>query len=222
MSPRLLDSVPGTGEGTHRARHLLSYLPVVCGIDAGLQAKHGLISHDLVGEGVLWVHWSARKQAQSDEALWFGLMLGSLDDEVKLPVEGVYRHLLLRSRTNHMSVEVAQSAHTASVLSTGHYNYEGMGEHSGINERKQHNFHTASLLWSSDEHHGWFHLFVLTTLRVPSTDQVVGTPKLVWTGGTAGAEVFLCRAPTKAFVCGLLFAVGAVALLVQLLAEPSG
>jgi hypothetical protein len=96
------------------------------------------------------------------------------------------------------------------------------GEHSGTNGRRQHNFHTASLLWSSDKHLGWFHLFVLTMLRVPSTDQVVGAPKLVWTGGTAGAEVFLCRAPTEAFVCGLLFAVGAVALLVLLLAEPSG
>jgi hypothetical protein len=116
MSPRLLDSVPGTGEGTLRPRRLLSYLPVVRDIDVGLQAKHGLISHDLVGHGVLWLHWSARKQAQSDQALWFGLMLRSLDDEDKLPVEGVYRHLLLRSRTNNVPVEVAWSAHTASIL----------------------------------------------------------------------------------------------------------
>ena len=66
VSPCLLDSVLRRGEGTLGPRRLPSYLPVVRDIDVGLQAKHGLISHDLVGEGVLWVHWSARKQAQSE------------------------------------------------------------------------------------------------------------------------------------------------------------
>jgi hypothetical protein len=66
VSPRLLDSVPGRGEGTLGPRRLLSYRPVVRDTDVGLKAKHGLISHDMVGDGVLWHHWRARKQAQSD------------------------------------------------------------------------------------------------------------------------------------------------------------
>jgi hypothetical protein len=33
-------------------------------------------------------------------------MLRSLDDEDKLPIKGVHRHLILRRRTNNVSVEV--------------------------------------------------------------------------------------------------------------------
>jgi hypothetical protein len=65
VSPRLLDSVLGRGEGSLGPRRLPTYPPVVRGIDAGLQAKHGLISHDLEGESMCWQHWSARMQAQS-------------------------------------------------------------------------------------------------------------------------------------------------------------
>jgi hypothetical protein len=65
VSPRLLDSILGRGEGALGPRRLPPYLPVVRGIDVGLQAEHGLISHDLQGESVCWLHWSARVQAQS-------------------------------------------------------------------------------------------------------------------------------------------------------------
>jgi hypothetical protein len=149
-------------------------------------------------------------------------MLRSLDDEDKLPIKGVHRHLILRSRTNNVPVEVvAWSARNQYREDTGDYGYDGMWRTQWTNRRKQQNFPTASLLWSSDVHLGWFHLFVLTMLRIPSSDQVVGTPKLVWTGGTVGAEVLLCRAPTEAFVCGLLFAFGVVAQLGLRLAKPS-